>query len=330
MSHKLKVVFSDYDYPNIDIELMQLEQLNAKIIIGQCKTEDELIKLTVDADGVICQYAPFTRNVINALQKCKIISRYGVGVDNIEVKAATQKGIVVANVLDYCADEVSTHTIVLLMNFARGIYLLNHSIKRGVWDVNVSKPIYRLSEQTIGIIGLGRIGAAVANKLQNFNVRILAYDPFADKSIKGIEVVSFQELIENADYVSIHVPLNEETKHMFTRNVFQKMKKSAYLINTARGGIIDQNALFKALINKEIRGAALDVLEEEPPNWKDIPELDALIITPHSAFYSETSIEELKKRTAQAVVDALQGKTITNIFNPEVLKRDNYRISKMC
>lgn len=314
MSNQFKVVFADYDYPSIDIELKQLEQLDAEITEGQCKTEEELIKLAKDADGIICQYAPFSAKVINALEKCQVISRYGVGVDNIDIKAATEKGIMVAYVPDYCIEEVSNHAIAMIMNFAREISVFDRGTRKKDWDVMIAKPIFRLSEQTIGIIGLGRIGSAVAKKLKNLNVKILAYDPYVKKVIGGVKIVDFPELIEKSDYITIHTPLNEETKHIFNQKIFKQMKKSAYLINTARGGVIDQKALFEALNNKEIKGAALDVLENEPPDWSEIPQLENLILTPHAAFYSESSFEELKKRTAQAVVDVLQGKSISNLF----------------
>lgn len=319
MNHQFKVVFADYDYPSIDIELKQLEQLNAEIIEGQCKTEEELIGLAKDADGIICQYAPFTAKVINALEKCRIISRYGVGVDNIDVKTATEKGIMVAYVPDYCVEEVSNHAIAMIMNFARQVSLFDRSTRKKDWDVMIAKPVFRLSEQTIGIIGLGRIGSAVAKKLENFNVEILAYDPYLKNVIENVRIVGFKKLIEKSDYITIHTPLNEETKHIFTQKIFKQMKKSAYLINTARGGIVDQEDLFEALKNKEIKGAALDVLVNEPPDWSKIPQLENLILTPHAAFYSESSFKELKKRTAQAVVDVLQGKSISNLFNHEKL-----------
>jgi len=321
MNNRYKVVFADYDYPSIDIELKQLQQINAEIIEGQCKNEEELIRLTKDADGIICQYAPFTSKVINSLEKCQIISRYGVGVDNIDVDAATKKGIMVAYVPDYCVDEVSNHAIAMIMDFARQISLLNNTTRKKEWDVMLSKPIFRLSEQVIGILGLGRIGSAVAKKLKNFNVTILANDPYAGNELEGVNMVDFEELVEKSDYITIHTPLNDETKHIFTRDVFKKMKKTAFLINTARGEIIDQQALYEALENSDIRGAALDVLENEPPDWSKIPQLENLILTPHAAFYSESSFKELKRRTAQAVADVLQGKEITNnLYNPEVIK----------
>jgi len=322
MSHQFKVVFADYDYSSIDIELKQLEQIDAEIIKGQCKTEEELVRLARSADGIICQYAPFTAEVINTLEKCRVISRYGVGVDNIDIEAATEKGIMVAYVPDYCVEEVSNHAIAMIMDFARQISLFDRSTRNRTWDVMLSKTINRLSEQTIGILGLGRIGSAVARKVQNFDIKIIANDPYAKKMIEGVKMVNFQELIEKSDYITIHAPLNEQTRHIFTRKVFKQMKKSAYLINTARGGIVDQEALFKALKNEEIKGAALDVLEKEPPYWQAIPQLRNLIITPHAAFYSESSLKELKNRTAQAVVEVLQGKVISNLFNPEVLKRN--------
>jgi D-3-phosphoglycerate dehydrogenase len=314
------VVFADYDYPCIDIELEQLKIIKAEIVKGQCKNEDELIRLTRDADGIICQYAPFTARVINSLEKCKIISRYGVGVDNIDIKSATSKGIIVANVPHYCVDEVSNHAIAMIMNFARKIILFDRSIKTKIWDVMVSKPIFRFSEQVIGILGLGVIGLEVAKKLKNFNVTILATDPYVKSKTEGVKMVSFQELIEKSDYLTIHTPLNEETRNIFTYDVFKKMKKTAFLINTARGGIVDQVALYKALKNKEISGAALDVLDNEPPDWSKIPQLENLFITPHAAFYSESSLKELKKRAARAVVEFFLEGTVPNLVNPEVIK----------
>jgi len=182
MSHQFKVVFTDFDYPSIDIELKQLEQLNAQIITYQCKSEKELIKITRDADGIICQYTPITVNVINSLQKCKVISRYGAGVDNIDVKAATERGIAVAYVPDYCIDEVSNHTIALIMSLARGISAYDVSTRNDIWDYKASEPIYSFSGQTIGIFGLGRIGLAVAKKLQNLNIKILSNDPYVEKN----------------------------------------------------------------------------------------------------------------------------------------------------
>jgi D-3-phosphoglycerate dehydrogenase / 2-oxoglutarate reductase len=322
MKHKYKVVFADYDYPSIDIELKQLEKVNPEIIEGQCKTEEDLIRLTKDADGIICQYAPFTAIVIDSLEKCQVIARYGVGVDNIDVKAATKKGIKIAYVPDYCIDEVSNHAIAMIMNFTRQISFLDRITRKKEWDVMASKPIFRLSEQTIGILGLGRIGSAVARKLRNFNVTLLACDPYVKNKTEGVKMVNFQELVEKSDYITIHTPLNNETKHIFTREVFKKMKRTSFLINTARGGMIDQGALYDALKDKKIRGAALDVLENEPPDWSKTPQLENLILTPHAAFYSESSFIELKKTTATSVVNVLQGKDISNnLYNPEVLKR---------
>lgn len=321
MDNRYKIVFADFDYPEIDIELQQLQKINAEIVKCQCKTEEELIKLTIDADGIICQYAPFTAKVINSLEKCRVISRYGVGVDNIDIKAATTKGIMVAFVPDYCIEEVSNHTIALIMNFARQITVFDRTTRKKMWDAMVAMPIFRLSEQTIGIFGLGKIGLAVAKKLKNFNVTILANDPYTENRSDGVKMVDFQELIEKSDYITIHAPLTNKTKHIFNSNVFKKMRKTAFLINTARGKIVDQEALYGALKNKEIRGAALDVLEKEPPDWSKIPKLENLFITPHAAFYSESSIKELKKRTARAVVDVLVGGKVSDLANPEIIAK---------
>ena len=321
MNHQFKIVFADYDYPSIDIELEQLAKIDADITEGQCKTEEDVIELARDADGIICQYAPFTEKVIQQLNRCQIIARYGVGVDNIDIEAATKKGIKVAYVPDYCTEEVSNHAVAMIMNFARQISLLERSTRNKKWDVLISKPIFRLSEQTVGIFGLGRIGKSVAQKLQRFGVTLIANDPYISRTLPGVQRVDFNTLLAESDYITIHAPLNAETRHTFDRKALTRMKKDAFLINTARGGIVDQAALFDAMARKEIKGAALDVLEKEPPDWRQVPHLDNLIITPHTAFYSESSYQELKRRTAHSVVKALNGQVVTDLFNPEVLNQ---------
>ena len=318
---KPKIVITDCDHPSVEIEREVLSEIDPEFILAQCNTEDEVIEVAKDADGIINQYAPITRRVIESLKRCKVIVRYGVGVDNIDVEAATEHKIIVANVPDYCIDEVSTHALALILACARGITLLDRKRRAKRWDFTLAKPLFRTQGKTLGLFGLGRIGRMVAQKASGFDFRIIAYDPYVSKVDGGIKLVEFSQLLPDSDFVSIHVPLTAETRHSFGENELKKMKKTAYLINTARGPIVDEKALYQALKNRWIAGAALDVMEKEPPDWNSsLLQLDNLIISPHIAFYSEESYVELKTKVAQAVLSVLKGELPRPIVNPQVVK----------
>jgi D-3-phosphoglycerate dehydrogenase len=242
-------------------------------------------------------------------------------VDNINVEAATERGIIVANVPDYCVDEVSTHAMALILACARKVPYLSTTVKNGNWDFTVGKPLFRSQGRVLGLFGLGRIGRAVARKATGFNFKIIAYDLYISEANEKVELVSFSQLLSNSDFISIHVPLTQETKHSFGEAEFKAMKKDAYLINTARGAIVDELALYRALKEGWIAGAALDVMEKEPPEPNDpLLKLDKLIITPHISYYSEESYAELKTKAAQAVLDVLKGELPKAIVNPKVVK----------
>ncbi len=318
---KPKIVITDCDHPSVEIEREVLSEIDPEFILAQCNTEDEVIEVAKDADGIINQYAPITRRVIESLKRCKVIVRYGVGVDNIDVEAATEHKIIVANVPDYCIDEVSTHALALILACARGITLLDRKRRAKRWDFTLAKPLFRTQGKTLGLFGLGRIGRMVAQKASGFDFRIIAYDPYVSKVDGGIKLVEFSQLLPDSDFVSIHVPLTAETRHSFGENELKKMKKTAYLINTSRGPIVDEKALYQALKNRWIAGAALDVMEKEPPDWNSsLLQLDNLIITPHISFYSEESYVELKTKVAQAVLSVLKGELPRPIVNPQVVK----------
>jgi len=317
-----RVVITDCDHPSVEIERKVLNEIKPELVLAYCNTEDEVIEVAHDADGIINQYAPITRRVIESLKRCKVIARYGVGVDNIDVKAATEHKIIVANVPDYCVDEVSTHTMALILACARGITLLDSKIKEKKWDFTLAKPLFRTQRKILGLFGLGKIARAVAQKASGFGFRIIAYDPCVSKVDDGIELVGFSKLLSDSDFVSIHAPLTDETRHSFGENELKAMKKTAYLINTARGSIINEKDLYIALKEKWIAGAALDVMEKEPPDWENLlPKLDHLIITPHISFYSEESYVELKTKTAKAVLSVLKGELPKAFVNPQVIKR---------
>lgn len=323
MSNKRpKIVITDCDHPSVEIEKEILDEIKPVFVLAHCNTEDEVIEAAKDADGIINQYVPITRRVIESLKECKVIARYGVGVDNIDIEAATEYGIIVANVPDYCIDEVSTHTMALILACARGITLLDRKIRDKKWDFTLAKPLFRTQGKTLGLFGLGRIAKMVAQKASGFGFKIIAYDPYVSKVDDGIELVEFSKLLSNSDFISIHSPLTDETRHLFGENKLRAMKKTAYLINTSRGSIVDEEALYNVLKNKWIAGAALDVMEKEPPDWKNLlQKLDNLIITPHISFYSEESYVELKTKTARAVLSVLKGELPRAMVNPQVARK---------
>jgi len=319
---KPKIVITDCDHPSMEIESSILSEIDPEFILAQCNTEDEVIEVAKDADGIINQYAPITRRVIESLKRCKVIARYGVGVDNIDVEAATEHKIIVANVPDYCIDEVSTHALALILACARGITLLDRKIRDKKWDFTLAKPLFRTQGKTLGLFGLGRIARMVAQKASGFGIKIIAYDPYVSKVNIGVKLVELSQLLSDSDFVSIHVPLTAETRHSFGENELEVMKKTAYLINTSRGSIVDEKALYQALKNRWIAGAALDVMEKEPPDWKDLLlKLDNIIITPHISFYSEESYVELKTKVAESVHAVLKGELPRAMVNPQVVKR---------
>jgi len=326
---KFKVAITDSDYEDHDIEEKILSSIGADLIKFQCKTEDDVIKYCKDADGLLNQYAPITKRVIENLQKTKIIVRCGVGVDNIDVEAATKKGILVANVI-YDVTDVADHAVSLILSLIRKIPWADRKVKKNIWDWKNMRPISRLKGKTVGIIGFGRIGRKVAQRLKGFEVEIIAYDPYVSMEVfnkYGVKRVDFENLISEADIITIHTPLTNETRHMIGEKEFKSMKRNAIIVNTSRGGVIDEKALYKALKEKWIAGAGLDVMEKEPPE-KDNPilKLDNVIVTPHMAWYSENSFNEVRKIAAEEVARALTGQTPINLVNKNVLKNEFLKI----
>ena len=326
---KFKVVVTDFEYESLQPEIDVLSKLDVEFVKAQCKTEDEVIEACKDADGIINQYAPITRKVIENLENCQVIARYGVGVNTIDVEAATDHGIVVGNVTDYSIDEVSDHAFALMMALARKVVKLNSEVKTGVWDFNLGKPIFRLRGRTLGLVGLGRIPQALAKKAQAFGLKVVAYDPFmpaeAAKEL-DVELLGLNDVCQVSDFVSVHAPLTESTTGMISDEQFNLMKKEAFIINTARGPVIDEQALIRALESGQIAGAGLDVTEIEPI-MKNNPllKMENVIITPHIAWYSEESELELKRKTATNVADVLSGYYPDYLFNRDVKEKVNLK-----
>lgn len=317
-----KVVVTDHVFPDLAIETAELAKAGAQVFqLPEC-TEDTIIRHGRDADALMVGYAKITRRIIESLQRCKVIVRYGIGVDNVDLSAATEKGIPVANVPDYCVHEVADHTLALILACTRKIIPLNSMVKAGGWDYKPFRPMFRLRGRTLGLLGFGKIAQAVAARAGAFGFEVLAYDPYIDRRVAlsmGVRLVSLAELLESADVLSVHAPLTPQTQGMLGRNEFARMKQGVCIVNTSRGGIIDEEALLDALASGRVGCAALDVLSSEPPvtQYKLI-HLDNVVVTPHCAFYSEEAMTELRVKAAQEVERALAGMRVCHVVNPEV------------
>lgn len=294
------------------------------MVLGNCVTEEEVLNLVRDADGILVTYAPITERVIDSLVKCRIISRYGIGLDNIDLAAATRRGILVTYVPDYCVNEVSDHAMALLLAWARRITLLDRAVHDGDWDFRPFRPFPRLAGKTLGLLGFGKIGRAVAGKAGAFNMRVLTHDPYVTEDMAQqhcCELVRCrEELFSASDVISVHMPLTPETRGSIGARELSLMKDTAFLINTARAEIIDEDALYEALRAGRPAGAGLDVLANRDPGNK-LYSLPQVILTPHAAFYSEESILELQTRAVGEVVRAFTGEPPLCPANSSATKR---------
>jgi D-3-phosphoglycerate dehydrogenase len=326
---KFRVLITDVDWPSIEPEAEVLARIGAEVILAESGSEAELLKLVGNADAILTSRAKVPASVIDAGTKLQVIAKYGIGVDNVAVEEATRLGIPVANVLTYCLDEVSDHAMALILACARQVCKYDAHLHAGVWETKSDRPLFRLRGSTLGIIGFGSIGRALAPKAKAFGMRVLVFDPYTDAqsvAAEQCEKAGLDMLLSQADYVSIHVPLNESTRGMIDRARLCQMKPTAFLVNTARGGIVDQDALVWAVQNGRIAGAALDVFVSEPiPPSHPLLGLSSVITTPHVAFYSEESLLDLEIRTAESVVAVLSGKRPVSVVNPEVFDLPRWR-----
>jgi D-3-phosphoglycerate dehydrogenase len=321
------VVILDCNFPSNAIEAGIVSRAGGRLVLagldGPNATEEDVVAAGRDADALIVQYAPLPEATIARLPRCRVIARYGIGVDNIDVDAASARGIWVANVPGFCATELAEHTLAMILSFARRLGRLDHSVRRGQWDtISVMGPSRRLSELTLGLVGFGRVGREVARRARAFGMRVLATAPrttAATMSDHGVEKVELDDLLRQSDFVSLHLPLAPETRHLIDARRLSLMKPAAYLINTARGAIVDEAALIAALRAGQIAGAGLDVLEREPPA-PDSPllGLENVILTPHAAYYSDDSLARLQSSVAEEVVRVLRGERPRSPVNPDV------------
>ncbi|WP_413476547.1 C-terminal binding protein [Latilactobacillus fuchuensis] len=308
----MKIYITDCDHDSIEIEKNVFAKAGMDVTLTNAKTEDEVIAQCGDGDVFIVQYAQITRKVMDAIPTLKFIVRYGVGVDSIDLKAATEKNIQVGNVPDYGMNEVADHALALLLDLKRKISSMSIYTKNTKWDYVKAIPIHRFASETIGVIGLGRIGRNFAAKANALGFNVIGYDPYfkATDETSFIKSVSLEELVKQSDGISIHIPA-EGNKDLFNRETFKSMKKTAVIINVARGGIINEADLGQALTDGEIAGAGIDCMATEPmqPN-ASLFKHENLIVTPHMAWYSEEAAAELKRKVAEESVRFAKGEPV--------------------
>jgi D-3-phosphoglycerate dehydrogenase len=317
------VAVADSVFPNLDPTREVLARVGAELLLAERPTPDAIMQVARDADALLVTYAKVTGEMIGQMKRCRIIARFGIGVDNVDIAAATNANVVVTRVPDYCIDEVSDHTMALLLALARKIPFANSRAQAGRWEMPAVVPIYRLRGSVLGLVGFGRIPQLVAPKAKSFGLRVISYDPFVSEetmNLAGVEKVDFSELVSVSDHISIHAPLVPETNRLFNAGVFCRMKPTAHLINTARGPIVDEEALALALDQGQLAGAALDVLSQEPPFSSPLFGRDNVILTPHISFYSAESLIDLQRKAAEEVVRVLSGEAPHNPLNPEALQ----------
>jgi len=325
--NKAKVLITE-PLPLVEEERKILSRY-ASVTVANTTSEDQLVELVKDVDVIMVVYAKITKRIINSATKLKGIIRYGIGVDNIDLEAATAKGVIVANVPDYAIETVADHTWALILALVRRIVIADKYVRNrlyiGKWT---NPPEYLrgidLSGKVLGLVGVGRIGREVAKRAKGFGVKILGYDPYISSDVAkefGIELVNLDTLLRESDIISIHCPLTKETYHLINEDKIRLMRKRPYIINTARGAIIDEKALYKALKEGWIAGAALDVFEiEPPPENNPLFELDNVVLTPHIAWYTEEALRRLEMSAVEEAIRILRGELPKNIVNKEVLK----------
>ena len=319
----LLVAVTDTVFPSLEPTRAILAELDVELRLADEPTPSGILDAARGADGLLVTYAQVTGDIIRQLERCRVISRFGIGVDNIDVEAATAAQTIVTYVPDYCVDEVSDHTMALLLSLARKISYANRLVQGGSWNMKAVVPLHRLRGCVLGLIGFGKIPRAVVPKARTFGMKVITADPYLSDDAASeldVELVELEQLLQQSDYISLHAPLTPETDRLFDADAFKRMKPEAVLINTARGALIDETALADALDAGLLAGAALDVVPEEPLT-SDSPLLDRenVILTPHTAFYSEESLLELQTKAAQDVAHVLSGEVPRYPVNPQVL-----------
>lgn len=311
------VVIADYDYGDVEVERAIVESAGFRLVALQCRSEDDLAAQGSDAVAVINQYARVGSRAIAGMPRLRHIARYGVGLDIVDVDAATDAGVLVTNVpADYCVDEVADHALAMLLYWARRLGVYDDAVRAGTWHWRAAAPLHRLRGSQLGIVGLGHIGQAIAARALAFGVELMAYDPYVDDETArrlSVRLVDRDDLLASSDYVLLQAPLTDETRGLIGAEALSRMKPGAVLVNTARGPMVDADALYEALRSGRLAGAALDDLPDEPAkraSWSPEHPLFGLpncLFTPHVAYYSEESIRYCRTFAAEEVVRVLSG-----------------------
>ncbi len=326
----LRVLITDYVWSSVEPEREVLAAGGAELVVAPDASEETLVAMAGEVDGILTCFAQVTENVVRAAERCIVIGRYGVGVDNIAVDTATELGIAVTYVPDYCVDEVADHVMALLLAWNRRIVAFDRSVKTDGWgSLGLTMRMMRLRGKKLGIVGFGRIGRAVCARALAFGLEVLATDPYlSDDTAKehGARMVDLQSLLRESDFVTLHSPLTPETLNLISADELEMMKPEAFLINAARGPLIDEDALYDAVTSGNIAGAGLDVMVDAVPS-PDHPllKLENVLTTPHVAFFSQEATLELEQRAAGEVLRVLQGRMPDNLVNPAVLSHPNPR-----
>jgi D-3-phosphoglycerate dehydrogenase len=309
------VVVTDQVFPDVATERAILAQAGARLTVAT-GSRAEVLTLAASADALLTTYFPLGATDIKLLTRCKIIARYGIGVDNIDLAAATAAGIIVTNVPDYCVEEVAAHAVALLLAAARRLPEGHRQVADGGWGVGPLRPMLRPSEMTVGLIGFGRIGRRVARTLRAMEMRVLVHDPYLGAGADGVHQVDLDELLAVSDAVSLHCPLTPQTRGLINADTLRQMKPGALLVNTSRGSLVRLDSVLSALRAGTLRAAALDVLEQEPPE-PGLADIPGLLLTPHVAYYSESSLLESQRKAAGQVVKCLAGQPLDYSVTPE-------------
>ena len=305
------IAVTDSPFPSLDPAKAALARIDPELRVANSASADDILAVARDADAILVTYAKLPGDLLRQLRRCKAIGRFGLGVDNIDIAAAAELGITVTYVPDYCMQEVSDHAMALLLALARKVPQSNALVQAGRWDMPAVVPIHRLAGHVLGLVGFGNIPRALAPKAKAFGLRVVTHDPYVPQhalAAAGVESMSFDRLLEISDFVSIHAPLLPATRGLFNAEVFRKMKQGACLINTARGPLVDEDALLAALDSGRLAGAALDVVAVEPlPKRSRLIGRDNVVLTPHTGFYSVEALNELQTKCAADVARVLSG-----------------------
>lgn len=314
---KCKVLLTDYAWADLTIERDVLSQIDAELVVAPQHDEETLKTLAADAAAIMTCWAHVSAPIIEASRNCRIVARLGIGLDNIDVECCTQRGIPVTNVPDYCVREVAEHALALMFSLARNVAFFHHETKGGRYDLQAARAPRRWQGQTLGIVGFGHIGCALAQLAEANGLKVIVHTRTPAADAKQVDLPT---LLQSSDFVSLHAPLTEQTQHLIGSHELALMKPTAFLINTARGGLVDHAALAAALRQEQIAGAGLDVQTPEPPDLTQPPYNDPrVIVTPHTAFVSVESLTELRRRAATQVLARLRGGTPENVVNPQTL-----------